>query len=96
MHSVSEVARAKMASIVFIACTLTSAVCVALQLRAYLRSRQRLLFWSTLAFVGLFLNNALLYVDVVLLPAIDLSLARLIPALLGVAALCYGLMMEGN
>ena len=85
-----------MASIVFIACMLTSAVCVVLLLRGYLRSRQRLLFWSTIAFVGLFLNNALLYVDVIVLPAVDLSLVRLLPALLGVAALCYGLIMEGN
>jgi hypothetical protein len=85
-----------MASIVYIACTLTSAACVVLLLRAYLRSRQRLLFWSTLAFTGLCINNVLLYVDVIVLPTVDLSLVRLIPALLGVAALCYGLLMEGT
>lgn len=84
------------ASAVFIACSLTSAACVVLLLRAYLRSRQRLLLWSSLCFCGLFINNALLYADVILLPNVDLSLVRLVPALLGIAALCYGLIMEGN
>lgn len=83
-----------MASIVFIACTLTSAVCVVLLLRGYLRTRQRLLFWSTIAFACLCINNALLYMDVVLLPNVDLSLIRVLPAFAGVAALCYGLIME--
>jgi hypothetical protein len=96
MRFASEVPTKKMASIVYIACTLTSGVCLVLLLRAYLRSRQRLLFWSTLAFAGLCLNNALLYVDVIWLPDVDLSLVRMIPALLGVAALCYGLIMEAN
>lgn len=83
-----------MASIVFILCTLTSAACAILLARAFLRSGQRLLFWSTLCFIGLSLNNALLFIDIVMLPDVDLSVWRLIPALAGVAALCYGLIME--
>jgi len=81
-------------SIVYIICTLTSALCVALLARAYRRTQQRLLFWSALCFAGLCINNALLFTDVILLPNVDLSVWRVIPALLGVGALCYGLITE--
>jgi hypothetical protein len=84
------------ASVVYILSTLTSATCAVLLARAYSRSRQRLLFWSCLCFVGLCANNALLFVDVVMLPQTDLSMWRLVPALLGIAALCYGLIMEAD
>jgi len=85
-----------LASAVFIACTLMSAFCAWLLIRAYRKTRQSLLFWSALCFTGLCLNNALLFVDVIALPNVDLSAWRLIPALLGIGALCYGLIMEVN
>ncbi|HEY1976941.1 MAG TPA: DUF5985 family protein [Candidatus Baltobacteraceae bacterium] len=84
------------ASIVYILCMLTSAACAVLLARAYVRSRERLLFWSSLCFAGLCANNAMLFIDVVLLPQVDLSIWRLVPALLGIAALCYGLIMEAE
>lgn len=85
------------ASIVYILCTLTSAACAILLGRAYARSRERLLFWSFLCFLGLAANNALLFVDVVILPVqIDLSVWRVVPALVGIAALCYGLILEAE
>ena len=85
------------ASIVYILCTLTSAACAVLLARAYARSHERLLFWSSLCFVGLCTNNALLFLDVVVLPTqVDLSVWRLVPALLGIAALCYGLITEAE
>ncbi|HZY98688.1 MAG TPA: DUF5985 family protein [Candidatus Baltobacteraceae bacterium] len=84
------------ASIVYVLCTLTSAACAVLLARAYARSRERLLFWSSLCFVGLCANNAMLFVDIVMLPQIDLSVWRLIPALLGIAALVYGLVVEAE
>lgn len=71
-----------------------STACAFLLLRAYVRSRVRLLLWSALAFVGLALNNVLLYVDLLLLPQTDLSAWRLIPAVMGLALLCYGLIWE--
>lgn len=84
------------ASIVYVLCTLTSAACAVLLARAYARSRERLLFWSSLCFAGLCINNAMLFIDIVMLPQIDLSVWRLVPALLGIAALCYGLVMEAE
>lgn len=82
------------ASVVYILCTLTSGACTALLARAYLRTRSRLLFWSAICFAGLCLNNALLFVDLVILPEVDLSIWRLVPSLIGVAALCYGMIVE--
>jgi hypothetical protein len=82
------------ASIVYILCTLTSGACAIFLARAYLRSRARMLFWSALCFLGLCLNNLMLFIDVVLLPHVDLSVWRLVPALLGMLAMCYGLIME--
>jgi hypothetical protein len=85
-----------MASIVYALCTLTSAVCALLLLRAYARTRQGLLFWSFICFSGLCANNALLFADLELLPNVDLSVWRLVPAIIALAALCYGLISEAE
>ncbi len=70
-------------------------LCAFLLLRSYARTRLRLLFWSGLAFIGLTLNDALRWVDVrVLGEGIDLSAWRLIPAIVGLVVLCYGLIWE--
>jgi hypothetical protein len=82
------------AEIVYLLCTATSLVCTWLLYRGYARGGTRLLLWSALCFAGLFLNNAFLFVDNVVLPKIDLSIWRLLPALIGVALLCYGLIEE--
>lgn len=83
-----------MALIVYTLCALTSLACSVLLLRGYRRSGARLLLWSGLCFACFFLNNALLIVDVRLLPEQDLSVARSIPSLIGVALLLYGLVWE--
>lgn len=83
------------AEIVYVLCTLTSLVCAWLLFRGYLRSRTRLLMWSGLCFAGLSLNNAVLFIDnIVVGNSVDLSVWRLLPALVGVALLCYGLIEE--
>ncbi len=82
------------AEIVYVLCTLTSFVCAWLLFRAYARTRTRLLMWSGLCFTGLCLNNAVLFLDNVVFTNLDLSIWRLLPALLGVALLCYGLVEE--
>ena len=85
-----------MATIVYVLCALTSLACAALLLRGYRQSGARLLLWSGWCFVGLFLNNVLLLIDVRIIPELDLSLVRLIPALIGVALLLYGLVWEAD
>lgn len=83
-----------LAIVVYILCAATSALCAILLLRGYARTHARLLFWSGLCFAGLALNNILLVIDVRVIPAVDLSLWRTIPALIGVSLLVYGLIWE--
>lgn len=85
-----------MIDVIYGLCAITSLACTLFLWRAYRRSRARLLFWSALCFVGLFLNNVLLIVDVRILPEVDLALARMLPALLGALALVYGLVWESK
>ncbi len=81
-------------NIVYILCAATSILCAVLLLRGYRQSRTRLLFWSAFCFVGLALNNVLLLVDLGVVPQIDLSMWRLVPAVVGAGGLVYGLVWE--
>jgi hypothetical protein len=85
-----------MAAIIYGLCALTCLICAVLLLRAYLRGRARVLFWSGLCFVGLTASNILLVLDRIVLPLADLSTARLSVALISVLLLLYGLVMEGD
>lgn len=82
------------ANVVYVLCTVTAALCAWLLVRGYRRTGARLLFWSSLCFIGLALNNALLIIDERVVPTVDLSTWRLVPALLGVMLLLYGLIWE--
>jgi tRNA A-37 threonylcarbamoyl transferase component Bud32 len=83
-----------MDTLIYGLCALTALVTAALLLRAYARTRLRLLFWSGLCFVGLTANNLLLVADKVLLPHIDLSLPRVLTSLVSMAVLLWGLIVE--
>lgn len=83
-----------MAELVYLLCAATSIVCAALLLRGYRASRTRLLFWASLCFVGLALNNILLFVDLIVLLNIDLFWWRTAPALAGMMVLVFGLIWE--
>lgn len=85
-----------MAALVYILCALTSLACAVLLLRAYGQSRARLLFWSGLCFVGLALNNVLLFVDRQILPDTSLYVLRSAPALIGLMLLLYGLIFDAE
>ncbi|HXG58152.1 MAG TPA: DUF5985 family protein [Thermoanaerobaculia bacterium] len=83
-----------MADVTYALCALTSSVCAVLLLRAWARSRVRLLLWSGLCFVGLAINNIILFIDLGVFVATDLSAWRTLPALIGVALLLYGMIWE--
>jgi hypothetical protein len=83
-----------MATLVYALCALTSLACAVLLLRGYATSRVRLLLWSGLCFAGLAANNVLLLIDKRVVPTMDLSMWRSLPALAGVALLLYGLVWE--
>jgi hypothetical protein len=86
-----------MAEAVYLLCALTSLACAILLYRGYRRSRTRLLFWSSLCFAGLVINNALLFVDLVVTgPEIDLKLLRSSVALVALGLLVYGLVEESR
>ena len=85
-----------MATVVYVLCALTAILCAWLLARAYLQSRVRLLLWSAICFVGLALNNVILFVDKVVAPDVYLSAWRLAPAAAGVLALVYGLVWESD
>jgi hypothetical protein len=88
------------AETVYILCALTSLACAAMLLRGYLRSRARLLLWSCLCFVFLFVNNVLLFADQVLMPEQDtlvgvpFVLWRSAAALVGMLLLLVGLIWD--
>lgn len=84
-----------MAESIYLLCAVTSVACALLLLRGFARTRVRLLFWSSLCFVGLALNNLLLFVDLVLLgPEVDLAPVRAAAALFGLSAMVFGLVWE--
>jgi hypothetical protein len=83
-----------MAKAIYLMCALTSLACAWLLLRAYVRTRFRLLLWSGLCFVGLTLTNVLLILDRLVLREMDLSTARLATAFGAMALLVIGLIWE--
>ena len=91
-----------MAETVYALCAITSLACAVMLLRGYRRSRARLLLWSSLCFAFLFLNNALLFVDKVVLPdresllGVPFAVWRSAVAAIGVALLVIGLIWDGE
>lgn len=85
-----------MAAAVYILGFLVTLSCGILLFRAYAVSRRRLLLWSAICFVGLAISNLLVFVDLVLLPDVNLYLLRLITAAAAMVILLYGLIWEGQ
>ena len=86
-----------MGEVVYILCAVTSLACAVLLVRAYLKSRSPLLLWSSVCFVGLFVNNVVLVVDVVLMTnEVDLLLVRDLTNTSSVVALVIGLIWSSR
>ena len=85
-----------MAEGIYLLCGATSLIAALLLFRQYTARRTALLLWSCIAFLGLVLNNVLLYVDLAMLEAIDLSLVRTLAGTIGMLALVYGLIWEAE
>jgi hypothetical protein len=77
-------------------CALTSALCAVLLFRGYFRSRVRLLLWSALCFLCFALNNIILFIDLRVMPDVDLSMVRTVPLLLGLMLLLYGFIWDAK
>ncbi len=72
----------------------TVALCAILLLRSYFKTRTRLLLWSGLCFAGLTLSNALLFIDLAVVPHVSLYSWRLGVAAASTLLLLYGLVFE--
>lgn len=83
-----------MAESVYVLCALTSLFCAGLLIRSYRAQRTRLLLWSSLCFIGLALNNALLVIDLIVVPSVDLSALRTAIAAIAMLLLVVGLIWE--
>ena len=87
---------------VYVLCALTSTACAVMLLRGYARSRTRFLLWSSLCFGALAMNNALLFIDKVIIPGtteflgITFVLWRTIFAVSGLTVLIYGLVWDAE
>jgi hypothetical protein len=84
-------------SVIYLLCLVTSLMCLALLARGYARTGVKLLLWSALCFVGLAINNLLLFVDLVLLPEeVSLVYWRQATTLVSLSVLLYGFIWEAD
>jgi len=81
---------------IYVMCAVTAMACCALLASSYLRTRFRLLLWSSLCFAGLAVNNAILFLDKTVFSDIDLSTWRLAIGLAAMLTLVAGLILDGD
>ena len=79
---------------VYLLCAATALACGLLLLRGYWQSGTRLLLWCSLFFLTLTLENIVLFIDVEIVPHIDLSNIRRAVPLVGVTLLLYALIWK--
>ena len=79
---------------VYLLCAATALACGLLLLRGYRKSRTRLLLWCGLCFLILFIENVVLFVDLVIVPNVDLLLLRRSLSLVAVLVLLFGLVWD--
>jgi hypothetical protein len=71
-----------------------SVLCALLLIRSYLRERTALLLWCSLCFVGLAINNVLLFTDLFVMTETSLELWRSLTALVSLSLMLFGLIWE--
>ena len=81
---------------VYLLCAFTSLLCAGVSLRGYRALAVNLLFWTSLCFFGLAIDNLLLYIDFVVVPETDLSSVRNLAGLVSLLLLIYGLVWDSN
>ncbi|MDP2310613.1 MAG: DUF5985 family protein [Pseudomonadota bacterium] len=80
-----------MALLVYALCLITAISCAGLLLRGFARTRSPLLLSAGLCFVGLAANEALVLVDLYVIPDTSLLIARRLAGLAAVALMLVGL-----
>ena len=82
------------AATVYLLCFIGSALCAYLLVSAFRRSSERLLLWSALCFCLLAVNNLLVFVDIIVLPEVNLTVLRSLTSVTAVSLLLYGFIWE--
>ncbi|OYV67203.1 MAG: hypothetical protein B7Z74_09955 [Deltaproteobacteria bacterium 21-66-5] len=85
-----------MVDFIYLLCAATALMCSVLLWRGYRENRIRLLFWSSLCFLGLAVENVLLYLDRVTYPNVDLSMYRQLVGLAALTLLIYSMIWESK
>lgn len=85
-----------MKGLVLILCAVTALVCAVLLIRGYRRTGTRLLLLCGLFFVSLTLENVLVFIDIIMVPHVDLFLFRTSLAFVGMIFLLVGLIWESR
>lgn len=83
-----------MAQIAYFLCAVSSFICFALLLRSYLSNKLKLLLWSSLCFFFFMLQNITLFLDLVIVPQIDLMFIRALLGFCGSALFLFALIWE--
>lgn len=83
-------------SIIYLLCAFTSLGAALLLWRGYRRSRQRLLYWSSLCFAILAVSNGLLILDLVIFPDVYFLPWRNLVTQVALLVLLYGLIFESD
>jgi len=81
-------------AIVYLLSFVGSSLCAYLLVSAFLRSREKLLLWSAICFCLLALNNLLVFLDIIILPNLNLTFWRSLTSLAAVSVLLYGFIWE--
>jgi hypothetical protein len=83
-----------MIKVIYILCGLTSLGCAILLVRRYQRTRGKLLLLGSVFFMTQVVTNILLFVDLVVIPDVDLSILRSLVTIVGLIFLLVGLIWE--
>lgn len=85
-----------MAIVVYALCAMTSLLCAYLLFSSYSAGKSRVLLWSSVCFIGLALNNVMLFIDLVIVPGPDINLSgfRSIVAFASTTILLFGLIWD--
>jgi hypothetical protein len=83
---------------IYALCAATSLACAVMLYRGFIRSGARFLLWSCLCFVGLAINNILLFVDLGIYSDRDVGLTvwRSVSGVVGMVLLVFGLIWDAE
>jgi Family of unknown function (DUF5985) len=82
------------AATVYFLCFISGGLCAYLLFVAFARQKRQLFLWSAVCFSLLAINNFLVFLDIIILPTVDLLPYRLLASLTAVIVLLYAFIWE--